>query len=273
MYLSLLSLLYLTIIMFVYSLYNYRMTINKQSSSQIDRVGSYKFIYQPRKLLCDRFISTKLFGSISFVPSSSLSSQSSTLSSSISPSPSVIDWNNYEILNGLPSPSDEQKLIIYTACLKDCNMQVNAVAGSGKTTTILHIASAYQQLNNNKDPSSSILVLQYNEKLKTETRNKQKKFKCKNLDVHNYHSFVQYYYSESGRDSKGMKKVIKTMKSPTKLFSYDLIIIDEIQDMTPDFFKLFCKIMCDNLQKECRIIVLGMTSSSSSIYHTHTQSP
>ena len=74
MYLSLLSLLYLTIIMFVYSLYNYRMTINKQSSSQIDRVGSYKFIYQPRKLLCDRFISTKLFGSISFVPSSNFES-------------------------------------------------------------------------------------------------------------------------------------------------------------------------------------------------------
>jgi len=244
MYMSLiLLLLYLTIFMFVYSLHKYRMTINKQSLSQIDRVGSF-CIYQPRKLLCGRFtINTRLFNSLSPPPS---------------PSSSLIDWNNYKILNGLSFPSDEQKHIVNAACLKDCNIQVNAVAGSGKTTTILHIASAYQQLYGSK---ANILVLQYNEKLKTETRNKQKKFKCNNLDVHNYHSFIQHYYSESGKDSKGMKLVIKTMKPPTKLFSYELIIIDEIQDMTPDFFKLLCKIMCDNLQKECRIIVLGMSSS------------
>jgi hypothetical protein len=221
------------------------MIINKQSLSQIDIVGSC-CIYQSRKLLCGWFtINTRLFSSLSPPP----------------PSPSLIDSNNYKILNGLPFPSDEQKRIVNAACLKDCNIQVNAVAGSGKTTTILHIAGAYQQLNGAKDTPSSILVLQYNEKLKTETRNKQKKFKCNNLDVHNYHSFIQHYYNESGKDSKGMKLVIKTMKPPAKLFSYELIIIDEIQDMTPDFFKLLCKIMCDNLQKECRIIVLGMSSS------------
>jgi len=170
-----------------------------------------------------------------------------------SSSPSSIDWNNYKILQGLSPPSDEQKLIIEAACKKDCNIQVNAVAGSGKTTTILHIAQAYQLIGD-----SSVLVLQYNERLKTETRIKQKKFKLNNLDVHNFHAFVQNYYNESGKDSKGMLKVIRTMKPPMKHFSYELIIIDEIQDMTPDFFKFLCKIIYDNSQKECRIIVLGM---------------
>ena len=42
-------------------------------------------------------------------------------------------------LNYLPEASDEQKNILHL--IKDYNLIIDAVAGSGKTTTILHIAS------------------------------------------------------------------------------------------------------------------------------------
>ena len=176
-----------------------------------------------------------------------------------STSSSIINWTKYKSSEGLPPPSDEQKIIIEAAYAKDCNIQVNAVAGSGKTTTILHIANTYKLFSKSTTKEgSSILALVYNAKLKTETREKKKKFKLNNLEVHNFHAFVPSHYSVIASDDKGMNQVIKTNKQPTKSFSYELIIIDEIQDMQPIFFNFLCKIIYDNsLQQPCQLMVLG----------------
>ena len=54
--------------------------------------------------------------------------------------------------------------------------------GSGKTTTVLHLAKA-STLN------EQILLLTYNARLKIETREKAVHFSLHNLEVHSYHSF------------------------------------------------------------------------------------
>ena len=57
-------------------------------------------------------------------------------------------------------PSDEQIRIINA--LETSNVIVDAVAGSGKTTTILHLAQTYFY--------ESFLLLTYNNKLRLETK-------------------------------------------------------------------------------------------------------
>jgi DNA helicase IV len=74
----------------------------------------------------------------------------------------------------LPKPSSEQYNII-NSLITD-NIVVNAVAGSGKTTLALLIASAF--------PRKNILLITYNRKLKEETREKIKTLWIHNLEAH-----------------------------------------------------------------------------------------
>ena len=61
------------------------------------------------------------------------------------------------------TPSDEQMTVIQA--IKDgFNVQVDAVAGSGKTTTILHMSMSY--------PNKNIFQITYNNMLKKEVRKK-----------------------------------------------------------------------------------------------------
>lgn len=147
----------------------------------------------------------------------------------------------------LPSPSSEQLAIINT--LKEKNVIVDSVAGSGKTTTNLHIAKSF---TNNK-----ILLLTYNKKLKLETRDKVLQSGIKNLEVHSYHSFCVKYYKHDCYTDSGIIFITKNDSKLLKLFSYDLIILDEAQDINPLFYKLICKIIKDNQNKNIRLCILG----------------
>ena len=86
----------------------------------------------------------------------------------------------------LPVISNEQNNIIEK--LKNNNVVVESVAGSGKTTTSLYIAKYF---SNNK-----ILLLTYNAKLKLETREKIKNLEIKNMEIHSYHSFCVKNYDK-----------------------------------------------------------------------------
>jgi len=146
----------------------------------------------------------------------------------------------------LSPPSTEQLTIINT--IKNNNVKVNSVAGSGKTTTILHMA---QML-----PNELILLLTYNARLKHETRKKKEQLNIKNLDVDSYHSFcVSRYDKLSYKDSR-IIKLVNENKKPFKKFNYTIIVVDEAQDMSKLYYKLVNKITSDNL-KDCRICIIG----------------
>jgi hypothetical protein len=139
----------------------------------------------------------------------------------------------------LPECSLEQKTIIDK--LKTSNVVVDSVAGSGKTTTNLYIATTLK--------NKRILLLTYNSKLKLETRERIKKLSIKNLEAHSYHSFcVKYYNNKCYTDSE----IIQILRKQTKnisAISYDIIILDEAQDITPLYYELICKITKDNTIK------------------------
>jgi len=137
---------------------------------------------------------------------------------------------------GLPIASSEQSSIIDD--LKENNVVVDSVAGSGKTTTNLHIAKHFSDHN--------ILLLTYNARLKFETRDRIMKENIENLEAHSYHSFCVNYYNPRAYTDAPIKTLVDKDKKPiVEIEKYDIIVVDEAQDITPLFYKLVKKIYKD----------------------------
>jgi hypothetical protein len=143
----------------------------------------------------------------------------------------------------LHAPSEEQQRIITATAAN--NVIVDSVAGSGKTTTILHIAHSYQP--------ERILVLTYNRRLRLETRAKADELGLV-FTIHTYHSFA---VNHIGRDCCTDAGIIRFIDSGGALtcLQYDIIIIDETQDMNDIYYKLACKIAA--LSPDARLVVIG----------------
>jgi hypothetical protein len=134
-----------------------------------------------------------------------------------------------------PCSAEQQNIL---KRIKTNHVVVDSVAGSGKTTTNLHIAKYYKK--------QTILLLTYNRKLKIETREKIKLLGIKNMEVHSYHSFCVKYYKRNCFTDHGILKLLANKQKPLSKFTYDIIVLDEAQDITPTYYQLVCKILNDN---------------------------
>ncbi len=145
-------------------------------------------------------------------------------------------------------PSDEQQNIIDLVKNKN-NVIVDACAGSGKSTTVLSMAKSL--------PRRKFLQLTYNSMLRHEVKDKVKSLNIKNIDVHTYHSLaVRYYMTKSYTDS-GIRKILASEMCPREdINPFDVLVIDEAQDMTPLYFELVHKFLRD-CNKKVQIVVLG----------------
>lgn len=148
----------------------------------------------------------------------------------------------------MQSISKEQSNIVKS--LEENNVIVDAVAGSGKTTTCLYIAKRFTNIN--------ILLLTYNAKLKFETRERTARNNINNLEVHSYHSFCVKNYGTGHRDS-GIKLIVDEDLKSDQGFGYNLIILDESQDINPLYHSIICKIFKDNqiANNDVKICILG----------------
>ena len=103
----------------------------------------------------------------------------------------------------LPHPSDEQTNII--ECVSQNQpIYVDAVAGSGKTTTVCHIAKSCSL--------KKILLVTYNKHLKLEVRKKIIENDIHNVSVHTYHIIAVNYYSRSAYTDDKLQKIIESNK-------------------------------------------------------------
>lgn len=143
-------------------------------------------------------------------------------------------------------PSEEQTLIINS--IKKNNVVVNSVAGAGKTTTLIFIAK--------DNPNKKILQITYNKQLKLEVREKIKKYNIENVEIHTYHSLAVKYYDPKCFTDDNMIDIIKKNKNIKQQLNYDIIVIDEVQDMTPNYFELIYKFICD-INFNGKILILG----------------
>lgn len=149
-------------------------------------------------------------------------------------------------------PSSEQQKIVKK--LKYYNIVVNSVAGSGKTTTNLFIAKKY--------PDQNILLLTYNKKLSFETKERIKKSNLNNISVFTYHAFCCTHYVDSCKNDAELENFLDGNIPVKKSFSYDIIILDEAQDITLLLYKLVCKVYSDNSVQFAKLCILGDTYQS-----------
>ena len=144
--------------------------------------------------------------------------------------------------------SEEQQKILNVTQTGD-NVIVDAVAGTGKTTLILEIAKVLS--------SQKILQITYNKSLKFEVRGKTKSMGIDNLTIHTYHSLAVCYYSCTAHVDNEIKKIVTNNKeSNRKIPEFDMIVIDEAQDMTLLYYQLMVKFIKD-IGSPIQLLILG----------------
>ncbi len=140
--------------------------------------------------------------------------------------------------------SSEQQFFIDKA-LDGHNILVNACIGSGKTTAI-------QRLCDELPTGKRILYLTYNKLLKVDA---QSKIKNTNVKVSNYHGFA-FGVLKKQNINVGVSDLIQTfIKKKPKLDCYDVLIIDEYQDIEEEISKLLLHIRSTN--PAMQIIAVG----------------
>lgn len=147
------------------------------------------------------------------------------------------------------NPISDEQAVVLKHIKAGQNAVVNAVAGSGKSTTVLSIAAAMK--------SSKIIQFTYNSMLRFEIKEKTEALKISNLDVHTYHSMAVKYYNASAYTDTGIRsilanKVVPRIHVPKK----DVVVIDEAQDMTFLYFQLVVKFTMD-MNHPFQLIILG----------------
>jgi len=140
--------------------------------------------------------------------------------------------------------SDEQQLFIEKA-LQGYNILVDACIGSGKTTAI-------QNLCNKFSDTKKILYLTYNKLLKADAKSKIKK---KNVTVTNYHGFA-YMSLKRINVSTGIPELVQVfLQKKPPVGKYDVLIIDEYQDIEQELAELLQLIK--NCNPHIQIIAVG----------------
>lgn len=138
-------------------------------------------------------------------------------------------------------PSQEQQTVI-DFIRQGKNVKVNAVAGSGKSTVVLMTAENL--------PQKRFLQITYNSMLRKEVKEKIEKLgdACSNMDVHTYHSLAVCYYNRAAHKDLEIQHILHRNTEPiAPIPVYDVLILDEVQDMTFLYFSLILKFLHDML--------------------------
>lgn len=145
-------------------------------------------------------------------------------------------------------PSDEQKHILFEL-EKGHNVYVQAVAGSGKTTTVFWICKHF--------PNKKVLQLTYNSSLRLETRDRAKQMDISNVSIHTFHSLGKKYYSNNAHTDTGLREILLYKYKPLKKINdFDILVIDENQDLTQLYYMFIIKFLLD-YKTPIQLICLG----------------
>jgi hypothetical protein len=152
------------------------------------------------------------------------------------------------------TPSAEQSAIV-EYIRNGNNVLGDCVAGSGKTTSVLLVAAALR--------SKRILKVTYNKALKIEVRQKASALELTNLEIHTYNSLCVKYYDREGYNNETVRRAIERGAAPlVPLPEFDIIVLDETQDMNMIFYDLIRKFIKDcskyrPLEQPIQLLILG----------------
>jgi hypothetical protein len=145
--------------------------------------------------------------------------------------------------------SEEQQTAI-DFILAGENVVLDAVAGSGKSTTVLSLARQVPL-------TTKILQLAYNAILRKEVQAKLKEREIKNVTVHTFHSLAVKYYLLSAHTDTGLRKIVREdMRPKIPIPKYQIIVLDESQDMSFLYFQFMVKFAFD-MGERFQLCILG----------------
>lgn len=146
-------------------------------------------------------------------------------------------------------PMSQEQNVIYKQIACGFNVIVDACAGSGKSTTILSIAT--------KMPEKNMMQMTYNSTLCNEIKSKVKELELENLKIHTFHSLVVKYYTSEGYTDTIIRRVLSNDTPPRiPIKKIDILVLDEAQDMTFLYFKLMVK-FCRDMGGLIQLLILG----------------
>jgi hypothetical protein len=145
--------------------------------------------------------------------------------------------------------SEEQQTAI-NHILEGDNVVLDAVAGSGKSTTVISLARQVKD-------HIRILQLAYNAVLRKEVKIKLKEREIKNVKVHTFHSLAVKYYLHSAHTDTGIRKIVREdMKPKEQMPKFQILVLDESQDMSFLYFQFMTKFAFD-MGERFQLFVLG----------------
>lgn len=148
--------------------------------------------------------------------------------------------------NLLPNPSEEQHEVL-KKFKEGYNIKIQAVAGSGKTTVLLHIAKISKE-----DFGLKSLILTYNKSLQEEITKRIHycgfSDKCK---VYTYHGYASKIYGKSIHNDELLLEYLK--KDQSVCIDLPILLLDEVQDMSQIHYDLVTKIISYNT----RLVLVG----------------
>lgn len=143
----------------------------------------------------------------------------------------------------------QEQLIIINQVKNGNNVVVDACAGSGKSTTILSAAHSM--------PDKRFLLITYNKSLRKEIKEKVNELGLENIVVHTYHSLCVATYNPDAHVDKVMRLLVQNDVKPLiELKPFDIVVLDEVQDMTFLYFRLVAKYIRD-IGEPVQLMVLG----------------
>ena len=145
-------------------------------------------------------------------------------------------------------PSEEQQIVIDNL-KKGYNVVCSAVAGSGKSSTVL---ATSKQLSNKQ-----ILQVTYNSSLRLEIKEKVKLFALENIKIHTFHSLAVKYYSTDCHTDTGIRRILLNNTPPrTEISKIELCMLDEFQDCSDLYFRFIVKFLRD-MGSPVQLLILG----------------
>lgn len=159
----------------------------------------------------------------------------------------------------LPPPGPEQ--IVAIKALSEKNLILESAAGCGKTTTTLLLAAHHPELQ--------FLLLVYNRRLMEQTAERIEELELTNISVYNYHTLGHRFYTHECAIDEGLKRVVSedlSVAAKKGLPKFDVLVLDEQQDMTPVLYAFVTKLIRDSFAagphedetaKRSRFVLLG----------------
>ncbi len=147
-------------------------------------------------------------------------------------------------MHGL-QPSKEQTAVVH-ALIEGRHATVNAVAGSGKTTTVVMLGAYLKHEGRRR----RVLLLTYNRALKVETRARVKGLGlCDEIEAHSFHAAGVRYFSDSCRVDDGLNECVLELASAWRRQPrpWDFVVIDEAQDVDRLKFAFAARLVAKSL--------------------------